>query len=90
MINSLVASIIIAYSANNGGGRINITNEQGNCPASEWVAFAYNAEGEVGVGCWRYSQGLVLVKWDSGNGQIVNRIYESDSFTLTPEGAALK
>ncbi len=85
MINSLIAGIIIAYSTNAGGGRINITDEQGDCPASQRVAFAYNAEGEVGTGCWVYSQGLILVNWDSGNGQIVKRIYESKGFTVTPE-----
>lgn len=88
MINSLIAGIIIAYSTNAGGGRINITDEQGNCPVAEKVAFAYNAEGEVGTGCWSYSQGLILVRWDSGDGKIVKRIYESNGFTVTPEAEA--
>lgn len=90
MINSLVASIIIAFSSNTGGGRINLTDERGSCQESEWVAFAYNSEGNIATGCWTYSQGLVLVSWDMANGKDEKRIYEADSFLMTPEAAALK
>ena len=90
MINSLIAGIIIAYSTNAGGGRINITDEQGGCPVAQKVAFAYNAQGEVATGCWTYSQNLILVRWDSSDGKVVNRIYESSGFTVTPEAEAQK
>lgn len=85
MINALIAGLIIAYANNTGGGRINITDEQGYCPVAEKMAFAFNESGEVGIGCWSYSQGLIFVNWQTQNGETVKRVYQSNTFTLTPE-----
>lgn len=80
-MNSLILSIIIAFSGNNSGGRIGLTDEQGQCPIEHKVVMTYSDVGDVAFGCWTYQQGLILVNWENG----LKRVYEPEAFTMTPE-----
>lgn len=80
-MNALIASIIIAFSGNEAGGRIALTNERGQCSADQFAAFSFASTGEYVVGCWLYRETLVIVTWADGT----KRIYPSDNFELTPE-----
>lgn len=78
---TLIASIIIAFSNNEAGGRIALTNERGDCPAGELTVITFASTGDYAVGCWIWSNELIVARWSDGS----RKIYIPDNFELTEE-----
>lgn len=76
-MNTFIMSLIIAFAQNNAGGRMALTNEQGQCKPGTYTVFSFAGNGQFMTGCWVYADGLVIVTWQDQEA----RIYPVENFT---------
>lgn len=65
LLPGLAAAETVATMSNDNGGRVVLTNLQGNCPLGSFFAFNQKADpGDVQLrGCWVAEGGSVHVQW---------------------------
>lgn len=67
LVSAQAHADVLAYASNKAGGHINLTDEQGACPAKQFFAFSSTPGGDVVRGCWWASNGHIWVKYTDGS-----------------------
>lgn len=71
---------IVAYTENNGGGQIILTDRKGYC-RSGLLAYTRGSNQQTQFGCWSVAETFVFIQWSDGD----TRTYFDNTFKIVPK-----